>query len=151
MAGDRAWACIVNASDRGRVMLGRLTAEGRVKRYWQVEGSARWCFELAGELSTGFEGYAASVPEAVLQKRTVMDALRDEFRRHVVNEVLRTVSGARVVEVTDYHVVLEETERTEIVCVRLTPAEKERLKKKAGERGLSLSDYLRLKLLGWRQ
>jgi len=78
----------------------------------------------------GFEGYAASVPEVMLQEEAVMDALRGEFRRHVVNEVLRTVSGARVVEVTDYHVVLEQTERTEIVCVRMTPAEKERLKKK---------------------
>jgi len=144
-------ACIVNVSDRGRVMLERLAAEGRIARYWRVEGSARWCFELAGELSVGFEGYAASVPEAMLQKKTVVDALRDEFRRFVVNEVLRTLSGARVTDVTDYHVVLEETERTEIVCVRVTPAEKERLKKKAGERGLSLSDYLRLKLLGWRQ
>jgi len=148
MTEDLARACIVNVSDRGRVMLGRLTAEGRVKRYWQVEGSARWCFEFAGELTIGFEDYAASVPESMLQKKTVVETLKDEFRRHVVNEVLRTVSGARVVEVTDYHVVLEQTERTEVICVRVTPAEKERLRKEASERGLSLSEYLRIKLLG---
>jgi len=84
-----------------------------------------------------------------LSKEAVINALRGEFRRHVVNEVLRTVSGARVVDVTDYHIVLEQTERTEIVCVTL--AEKERLKKEAGERGLSLSDYVRLKLLGRKE
>jgi len=106
------------------------------------------CFELASELSIGFEGYAASVPEAMLQKKTVVDALRDEFRRFVVSEVLRALSDVRVVDVTDYHIVLEQTERTEIVCVRVAPAEKERLKKEAAERGLNLSDYVRLKLLG---
>jgi len=35
-----------------------------------------------------------------------------------------------------------------IVCVRVTPAEKERLRGEAEERGLSLSDYLRLKVFG---
>ncbi|WP_460025129.1 plasmid mobilization protein [Infirmifilum sp. SLHALR2] len=39
-------------------------------------------------------------------------------------------------------------ERSETICIRLTPAEKKRLRKEASERGLSLSDYLRLKLLG---
>jgi len=146
VAGDLA--CVVNVNDRGRVMLERLAAEGKIARYWRVEGSARWCFELAGELSIGFEDYAASAPEAMLRKRTVVDALRGEFKVRVVGEVLRTVSGARVVEVTDYHVVLEQTERTEVICVRVTPAEKERLRKEASERGLSLSEYLRIKLLG---
>jgi len=146
--GDLARACLVNVDDRGRLMLERLAAEGRVVRFWQVEGSARWCFEFSGELSIGFEDYIAGVPEAVLQKKTVMDALRGEFRRFVVNEILRTVSGARVVEVTDYHITLEETERTEVICVRVTPAEKDRLRREASERGLSLSEYLRIKLLG---
>jgi len=148
VAGDLAWACIVNVGDRGRLMLERLSAEGRIAGFWRVEGSARWCFEFAGELSTGFEDYAASVPESMLSKKTVMDALRGEFRRFIVGEIMRTVSGARVVDVTDYHVMLEQTERTEIVCVRVTPAEKERLKKEAEERGLNLSEYLRIKLLG---
>ncbi|WP_460024957.1 plasmid mobilization protein [Infirmifilum sp. SLHALR2] len=39
-------------------------------------------------------------------------------------------------------------ERSETICVRMTPAEKERLRREAAERGLSLSEYLRIKLLG---
>jgi len=136
--GGLVRACIVNIGDRGRVMLERLAAEGRSAGFWQVEGSARWCFELAGELSVGFEGYAASVPEAVPQKRAVMEALRGEFRRHVVNEVLRTLSGARVVDVTDYHVVLEQTERTEITCARHLCRGGEAEKRGLGERPESL-------------
>jgi len=66
-----------------------------------------------------------------------------------VGEVLRTLSGARVVDVTDYHIVLEQTERTEIVCVTL--AGKERLRKGAGERCLSLPDRVRLKPLGRKE
>ncbi|PLJ78495.1 hypothetical protein [Infirmifilum sp. SLHALR2] len=91
------------------------------------------CFEFAGELSVGCEDYIDGVPESMLSKKAVMDALRDEFRRHVVIKILRALSGARVVDVTEYHIVLEQTERTEIVCVTL--AEKERLRKGAGGEG----------------
>jgi len=49
MTGDLAQACITNVSSCGRVMLERLAAERRITNYWQVEGSARWCFGLAGE------------------------------------------------------------------------------------------------------
>ncbi|UNQ73654.1 hypothetical protein [Infirmifilum sp. NZ] len=100
-----------------------------------MEGSPVLCFEFAGELSVGFEDYIDGVPESMLSKKAVVDALRDEFRRHVVIKILRTLSGARVVDVTDYHIVLEQTERTEIICVRVTPAEKERLRKGAGGEG----------------
>ncbi|WP_460025250.1 hypothetical protein [Infirmifilum sp. SLHALR2] len=48
---------------------------------------------------------------------------------------------------SDYHAALEQAECSEIVRVRVTPAERERLRG-AGKRGLSLSKYIRLKLLG---
>jgi len=72
------------------------------------------------------------VPEAVLQKKAVMEALRGEFRRFAVSEVLRALSGARAVDATNYHAALEEAERSEIICVRVTPDEKERLRREAG-------------------
>jgi len=76
MTGDLARACLVDVGDRGRVMLERLAVEGRIASFWWVEGSPVLCFEFAGELSVGFEDYIDGVPESMLSKKAVMDALR---------------------------------------------------------------------------
>jgi len=66
----------------------------------------------------------------------------------LVSAVLRVQGGARDVGATDYHITLELAERTEVICLHATQAEEEVLEKEAGERGLSLSEYLCYKILG---
>jgi hypothetical protein len=140
-----ARACITNVNNHAVPFLEKLKAEGRIKKYWNAGGSD-FCFEFDGHIRIDITDYHYGVLAHVLRKEALYNHLADEFKTHVVLKIVNTLQGGIVHGFGDTWIELESTEKTELVCFRVTPTEKKALEEKAKAEGKTLSAYIRERL-----
>lgn len=141
-----AKACLVNVNGYGEAMLAKMKSEGRIDEYWHVEGSATWCFTFSKPLEIDIEDYMEVAPDYVHNTNGKFKIFLDQFKRHVILAIVRSVKGAEIEELTQTHITLRPTEKEARVCLRMTPEQKQQLEEEAKREGLSLSEYIRRRL-----
>lgn len=141
-----ARACVLNIWDRGRLLLEKLRAEGRIVSIEPVAGQPLYCFEFTGVLEIDLQDYIEVSPPHTYQNETMLEMLREQFKKAVVLTVASTLRNGVIEEFTETHITIRDTEKTEIVAFRVSREEKRRLEEEAEKQGLTLSDYIRSKL-----
>ncbi|BBC20941.1 putative RHH DNA-binding protein [Aeropyrum globular virus 1] len=141
-----ARACVVNVNNWMPAFLEKLRTDGRIKK-WEWAGGSTICFEFDGHIQIDVTDMHDAVPDYVLRNNANYETLKAIFKQYVVLSIINTLRGGVVHGFTDTWIELESTEKTEVVCFRVTRQEKERLEKEAEERGVSLSDYIRSRVL----
>lgn len=143
-----ATACIVNVNNIGVLLAEHLKSRGLIEHY-EVTNNARVCMEFNGVLTIAFEDYMTvhplrdhiEVSEAKLQRE------ENAFNRWIQSEIIRTLRGGEVIEyIPRVKIAVKSTEKTEIICVRVTAEEKKRIEEEAETLGLTLSELIRSKI-----
>ena len=140
--------CIVNVNNRGISLVEYLKSMGKIQGY-EWGSDARICFEFKGEIEISFNDYLEILPNVsiirVSKGREKIE--RESFNRWILLEIIKSIQGGEVVEYTPGEKIrLKDTEKTEIVCVRLSQEEKEKLERESRELGVSLSELIRSKI-----
>lgn len=141
-------ACIVNANNRGITLAEYLKTQGKIESY--IDRGYIVCFEFKGELEISFEDYLQILPNpSIVRGSKGREHLeRESFNKWVLLEVMRTLRGGEVIEyIPGEKIKVIDREKTEVVCVRVTPEVREKLEKESQELGVSISALLRAKLL----
>jgi len=140
-----ARACIINVNDRGKMMLEKLMAEGRIKNY-KFAGNAMWCFEFDGVLEISIDDYLFTYKDTMLEKKIILNTAYEQFKKYIVLAIARTLRGGALEDMSDTYIIIRSTEKTETICFRVTPTEKKMLEEAAREQGKTISDYIRSRL-----
>lgn len=125
----------------------KLKAEGRIRWYKNVSGTIKWCFEFGGTLRIDFNDYLAIAP-SYMKQDTYIEILLQEFIDDVILPIINSITGGEVTSVSNTAIELTEKSKTATVCARIPIAVREALEKEAKEKGVTLSDIVREKLLG---
>ncbi|MEM1533256.1 MAG: hypothetical protein QXE63_05610 [Zestosphaera sp.] len=142
-------ACITNVNDRGFAFLEFLKSMGKVLGY-EFGKDAKLCFEFTGELEVSFSNYLEIHPHKtnILRHKAREDMERNSFNKWILIEIIKSLKGGEVVEyIPGDKVRIRDTEKTEIVCIRVSKEEKEKLEKEANELGKTLSELIRSRAL----
>lgn len=141
-----AKACVLNIWDRGRLLLEKLRAEGRIVSIEPVMGQPLYCFTFTGTLEINLQDYMDVSPPHTYQNETMLGFLKDEFKKAIVLTIAKTLEGGVIEEFTETRIVVKDTEKTEIVAFRVSKEERRKLEEEAKKQGLTISDYIRSKL-----
>lgn len=128
-----AKACVLKNA-RTETLLRKLVHENRIEWYWAT--NLHLCFEFSDKLRINLSDYAEDIGAA------------EEFRTEVVMSIINTLDGAVVKGIDTTWIELEPTERTELICFRVSKPEKKEIEKRAREAGMSVSEYIRKIVLG---
>ena len=143
-------ACVANVNDRGYLLLEYLKTQGRILEYeWGPD--ARICFEFRGEIEISFKDYMEIHPfkSHIIVSKGREKLERESFNKWILLEIVKTIQGGEVIEFTPGEKIrLKDTEKTEIVCVRVSEEEKEILEREAKELGVTVSQLVRSKIFG---
>ena len=143
-------ACVTNVNNRGHLLVEYLKSMGKIQGY-EWGSDARICFEFKGEIEITFQDYLEILPNVsvvrVSKGREKIE--RESFNKWILLEIIKTIQGGEVVEFTPGEKIrLKDTEKTEIVCLRVSEEEKEKLEREARELGVSVSELVRSKIFG---
>ncbi len=137
-----ARACVENVNNWMPAFLEKLRTDGKILR-WEWAGGPLICFEFDGHIEIDITDMHDAVPDYILNSQTGYESLRRIFKRHVVLKIVNTLQGGVVHGFDDTFIELESTERSKLVCFRVTEREKKALEERAAKEGVSLSDYIR--------
>ena len=137
-----ARAYIRNVNNRGKLLLKLLKAEGRIDDYSYV-GNATFEFEFHGKITIDFEDYMRVAPSYLKRSRTHIEFLQKQFKDYIVLPIINSLRGGELVEFSDTRVTLRDTSRERKITFRVTEEEYERLKQKAAENGITVSELIR--------
>ncbi|MEM3399200.1 MAG: hypothetical protein QXQ84_09155 [Nitrososphaerota archaeon] len=140
--------CIVNVNNRGIPLIEYLKSMGKIQGYTQ-EKDYKICFEFKGELEITFQDYLQILPNvSVIRVSRGREKIeRESFNKWILLEIVKTIQGGEVLEyIPGEKIRLRDTEKTEIVCVRLSQEEKERLERESRELGVTVSELVRSKI-----
>lgn len=135
-------AHIVNVSGRGEALLKLLKTKGRIDGYRYV-GSAKFEFEFHGKTVISFDDYLAVAPGYLRDSKADIEFLEREFRDDILLPIINSLRGGEVEEFSSTRIVLRDTSRERRICFRVTEEEYMRLKRKAAERGVTVSELIR--------
>jgi len=147
-----ARACIDNIENISVPLLEKLRADGRIVRWEQVLGAPMLCFDFNGHLELSITDLMDVAAGDIIHggkpdySASRMAFLQDVFKKHILLKIANTLRGGIIHGFTDTWIELESTDKTMLVCFRVTPAEKKQLEQQAAEQNQTLSEYIRQKL-----
>ena len=133
---------IINVSGRGEALLKLLKTKGRIDNYRYI-GNTRFEFEFHGETVISLDDYLAVAPGYLRDSKSDIEYLKREFRDNILLPIINSLRGGEVKEFSSTRIVLRDTSRERRICFRVTEEEYEKLKQKAAEKGVTVSELIR--------
>lgn len=134
--------CMLNVNNLARKYAEILLAEGKITTFEHVDVNI--CVEFDRELVIDYNDFKRVLK---VSSESVHELWKDLFFKQIILRAIETRENAIVKEVTKTRLVLESTEKTETICIRVTPLEKEALEREAKQQGITVSELIRSRVL----